>query len=139
MAISRKKQEAITKLYNAEVALCKYRGIPYDEYRYPVKGTIQDILNKADRILALTNEPLPAATDKQVHFLEILLAKDYNAGAREIYEAKKKDGKLPNRFQVSELISELKYCDDLIYGHYMVCQEEFAEIDKKIEEILSMI
>ena len=48
MAISRKKQEAITKLYNAEVALCKYRGIPYDEYRYTVKGTIQDILNKAE-------------------------------------------------------------------------------------------
>ena len=40
MAISRKKQEAITKLYNAEKTLCDHRGIPYDEYKYTFKGTI---------------------------------------------------------------------------------------------------
>lgn len=139
MAISRKKQEALTSLYNAEKILCEHRGIPYDEYKYPFKGTISEIISRAQRLLELANEPLPQATDKQIKFLEYLLSKDYNKIQREAYEAKKNEGKLPNRFQVSELISELKYCDDLIYGHYNVCQEEFAEIENKLDLIISMI
>ena len=139
MAISRKKQEAITKLYNAEKILCEHRGIPHDEYRYPVTGTIAQIISRAEKLLELANEPLPQATDKQIKFLEFLLSKDYNKTQKEAYNAKKEEGKLPNRFQVSELISELKYCDDLIYGHYNVCQEEFAEIENKLDLIISMI
>ena len=139
MAISRKKQEALTNLYNAEKTLCDHRGIPYDEYKYTFKGTISEIISRAQRLLELANEPLPQATDKQIKFLEYLLSKDYNKIQKEAYEAKKKEGKLPNRFQVSELISELKYCDDLIYGHYNVCQEEFAEIENKLDLIISMI
>ena len=145
MAISRKKQEALTNLYNAEKTLCDHRGIPYDEYKYTFKGTISEIIARAKRLLELANEPLPQATDKQIKFLEYLLSKDYNKIQKEAYEAKKKEGKLPNRFQVSELISELKSkkfplsCDDLIYGHYNVCQEEFAEIENKLNLIISMI
>lgn len=139
MAISRKKQEALTNLYNAEKTLCDHRGIPYDEYKYTFKGTISEIIARAKRLLELANEPLPQATDKQIKFLEYLLSKDYNKIQKEAYEAKKKEGKLPNRFQVSELISELKYCDDLIYGHYNICQEEFAEIENKLDLIISMI
>ena len=139
MAISRKKKEALTKLYNAERMLCEHRGIPYDEYKYPITGTIDQILSRAAYLLDLANAPLPQATDKQIKFLEYLLSKDYNKVQNEAYEAKKKEGRIPNRFQVSELISELKYCDDLIYGHYNVCQEEFAEIENKLDLIISMI
>jgi len=139
MAISRKKQEALNKLYNAERVLCEHRGIPHDEYRFPVTGTIDQILSRVAYLLDLANAPLPQATDKQIKFLEYLLSKDYNKVQKEAYEAKKKEGKVPNRFQVSELISELKYCEDLIYGHYNVCQEEFEEIEQKLNLIISMI
>ena len=141
MAISRKKQEAITKLINAENAVAKYRGIT--SYRFSwkpkVKMTIAQLNHCADSCMKLLEEDLPFATENQLNFLNILLKKDYNHSVRDHYNAAVSEGKNINKWQAIELINALKTNEDLIYTSFHVTQDEFAELEDRMYSIISMM
>ncbi len=142
MAISRKKQEAINKFMDAENAVATYRGVTYYKFSWKpyVNMTIKQLNNCADACMKLLNEELPAASEKQINFLNILLAKDYNHSARERYEAAVAEGKRINKWQAIELIGTLKTNDDYIYGSYPnIGQSDFAELEAQMDSIISMM
>lgn len=142
MAISRKKQEAINKFMDAENAVANYRGVTYYKFSWKpyVNMTIRQLNNCAEACMKLLNEELPAASEKQINFLNILLAKDYNHTARDHYEAAVAEGKRINKWQAIELIGTLKTNDDYIYGNYPnISQNDFAELEERMDSIISMM
>ena len=81
-----------------------------------------------------------AASEKQINFLNILLAKDYNHTVRDRYEAAIAEGKHINKWQAIELIGTLKTNDDYIYGSYPnISQNDFAELEERMDSIISMM
>ncbi len=142
MAISRKKQEAISKFIEAENAVANYRGVTYYRFSWKpyVNMTIKQLSNCADSCMKLLEQELPAASEKQINFLNILLAKDYNHTVRDRYEAAIAEGKHINKWQAIELIGTLKTNDDYIYGSYPnISQSDFAELEERMDSIISMM
>ena len=141
MAISRKKQEAITEFVNAENAVAEYRGITTYKFSWKpkVNMTIAQLKHCAESCMKLLDEELPFATEKQINFLNILLEKDYNHSTRDRYKAAVAEGKNLNKWQAIELINALKTSEDLIYSHFHVTQDEFAELDERMDAIISMM
>ena len=142
MAISRKKQEAISKFIEAENAVANYRGVTYYRFSWKpyVNMTIKQLSNCADSCMKLLEQELPAASEKQINFLNILLAKDYNHTVRDRYEAAIAEGKHINKWQAIELIGTLKTNDDYIYGSYPnISQNDFAELEERMDSIISMM
>ena len=142
MAISRKKQEAISKFIEAENAVANYRGVTYYRFSWKpyVNMTIKQLSNCADSCMKLLEQELPAASEKQINFLNILLAKDYNHTVRDRYEAAIAEGKHINKWQAIELIGTLKTNDDYIYGSYPnISQGDFAELEERMDSIISMM
>lgn len=142
MAISRKKQEAISKFIEAENAVATYRGVTYYRFSWKpyVNMTIKQLINCANSCMKLLEQELPAASEKQINFLNILLAKDYNHAVRDRYEAAIAEGKHINKWQAIELIGTLKTNDDYIYGSYPnISQNDFAELEERMDSIISMM
>ena len=142
MALSKKKQEAINRVYDMEAKVAEYRGIT--DYRFSWKdyrkSTIRALENYAKAMEEMLTQPLEYCTDKQWSFLMILLSKDYNSGTKASFDAAVKAGKKLTKHQASELINALKTADDYIYGRYPnICQRDFEELDEKMEKIIAMM
>ena len=142
MAISKKKMDAIVKLTNAENEVAKYRGIM--EYSFSWKPyrnmTIACLNSCTEKCLALLNEELPAASEKQLNFLNILLDKDYNISEKDAYNAAIAEGKTLNKWQGIELINILKTNENYIYGNYPnIGQRDFEELEERALSIISMM
>jgi len=141
MAISKKKLEAWNKVIEASKKVAEYRGLPFDEENcyFDGRDTVRKLEARAEYTLRLLDEPIPAPTEKQLSFLNILLDKPYNSGTKNAYLMRLVEDGEPNKYQVSALISKLKYGDDLIYGGYHVGSDDFERLDKEIEAIIALI
>jgi len=139
MAISRKKQEAITKLINVEKAVAEYRGITSYSFSWApkVSMTIAQLNNCINSCMKLLEEELPLASEKQINFLDILLNKDFNHSIRDRYKVAISEGKNINKWQAIELIGILKTYEGLIYSS--ATPNEFTDLEDRMKSIISMM
>ena len=129
----KKKDEAWGMLAQAEELLAEHYGIPYDEYggRQRTKSTTVDlILNHYTKGILdkITDEPIPAATEKQMKYLMKL------AKGEHLWESAL-EGMIPNKKQASWLIDAMKGLDDeyLLSMHPDEIEEREREIYKGID------
>lgn len=141
MATSRKKLEAFNKVVEASRKVAEYRGLPFDERctYFDGRDTVRKLEARAEYILRLLEEPIPAPTEKQLNFLNILLDKPYNSGTKTAYLMRLVEDAEPNKYQVSALIGALKEVDNLIYGGYCVTKEDFDRNEEEINAIIALI
>ena len=142
MAISRKKQEAINKVYAMEQKVAEYRGIP--EFRYSWKDYSKNpiwFLEKiAKSVEELLNEEIPMPSEKQINYLNILLSKDYVGSIREEYNKAINEGKSLNKYQATLLIGKLKLNDEYIYGNYPnIGAHDFDVLFDEMSNIISLM
>jgi len=142
MAISRKKQEAINKVYAMERKVAEYRRIP--EFRYSWKdysrNTVWALENIAKSVENLLSEEIPMPSEKQINYLNILLSKDYVGSIREEYNKAINEGKMLNKYQATLLIGKLKLNDEYIYGHYPnIGSNDFDILFDEMSNIISLM
>ena len=142
MAISRKKQEAINKIYAMEQKVAQYRGIP--DFRYSWKDYSKNpiwFLEKiAKSVEELLNEEIPMPSEKQINYLNMLLSKDYVHDIKEEYNKAINEGKHLNKYQATLLISKLKLNDEYIYGNYPnIGVHDFDTLFDEMSNIISMM
>lgn len=129
----KRKDEAWGMLADAEELLAEYYGIPYDEYggRQRTSSTTIDIVlnlytkGVLDKII---DEPIPAATEKQMNYLMKL------AKGEHLWESGL-EGMIPNKRQASWLINAMKGLGDeyLLSMHPDEIEEREREIYKGID------
>lgn len=129
----KKKDEAWGMLADAEELLAEYYGIPYDEYggrQRTSSTTIDLVLNLYTKgvLDKITDEPIPAATEKQMNYL-MKLAKGERLWVSGL------EGMIPNKRQASWLINAMKGLDDecLLNMHPDEIEEREREIYKGID------
>ena len=129
----KKKDEAWGMLADAEELLAEYYGIPYDEYggrQRTSSTTIDLVLNLYTKGILdkITDEPIPAATEKQMNYL-MKLAKGERLWMSGL------EGMIPNKRQASWLINAMKGLDDeyLLNMHPDEIEEREREIYKGID------
>lgn len=129
----KRKDEAWGMLADAEELLAEYYGIPYDEYggrQRTSSTTIDIVLNIYTKgvLDKITDEPIPAATEKQMNYLMKLAKGEY------LWESGL-DGMIPNKRQASWLINAMKGLDDeyLLSMHPDEIEEKEREIYKGID------
>lgn len=129
----KKKDEAWGMLADAEELLAEYYGIPYDEYggrQRTSSTTIDLVLNLYTKGILdkITDEPIPAATEKQMNYLMKL------AKGERLWESGL-EGMIPNKRQASWLINAMKGLDDeyLLNMHPDEIEEREREIYKGID------
>lgn len=142
MAISRKKQEAINKIYAMEQKVAQYRGIPDFKYSWKdySKNPIWFLEKIAKSVEELLNEEIPLPSEKQINYLNMLLSKDYVHDIREEYNKAINEGKHLNKYQATQLISKLKLNDEYIYGNYPnIGVHDFDTLFDEMSNIISMM
>lgn len=129
----KRKDEAWGMLADAEELLAEYYGIPYDEYggrQRTSSTTIDLVLNLYTKgvLDKITDEPIPAATEKQMNYLMKL------AKGEHLWESGL-EGMIPNKRQASWLINAMKGLDDeyLLSMHPDEIEEREREIYKGID------
>lgn len=129
----KRKDEAWGMLADAEELLAEYYGIPYDEYggrQRTSSTTIDLVLNLYTKgvLDKITDEPIPAATEKQMNYL-MKLAKEEHLWESGL------EGMIPNKRQASWLINAMKGLDDeyLLSMHPDEIEEREREIYKGID------
>lgn len=129
----KRKDEAWGMLADAEDLLAEYYGIPYDEYggrQRTSSTTIDLVLNLYTKgvLDKITDEPIPAATEKQMNYLMKL------AKGEHLWESGL-EGMIPNKRQASWLINAMKGLDDeyLLSMHPDEIEEREREIYKGID------
>lgn len=129
----KRKDEAWTMLADAEELLAEYYGIPYDEYggrQRTSSTTIDLVLNLYTKgvLDKITDEPIPAATEKQMNYLMKL------AKGEHLWESGL-EGMIPNKRQASWLINAMKGLGDeyLLSMHPDEIEEREREIYKGID------
>ena len=129
----KRKDEAWGMLADAEELLAEYYGIPYDEYggrQRTSSTTIDLVLNLYTKgvIDKITDEPIPAATEKQMNYLMKL------AKGEHLWESGL-EGMIPNKRQASWLINAMKGLGDeyLLSMHPDEIEEREREIYKGID------
>lgn len=129
----KRKDEAWGMLADAEELLAEYYGIPYDEYggrQRTSSTTIDIVLNIYTKgvLDKITDEPIPAATEKQMNYLMKL------AKGEHLWESGL-DGMIPNKRQASWLINAMKGLGDeyLLSMHPDEIEEREREIYKGID------
>ena len=120
-------------LADAEELLAEYYGIPYDEYgglQRTSSTTIDLVLNLYTKgvLDKITDEPIPAATEKQMNYLMKL------AKGEHLWESGL-EGMIPNKRQASWLINAMKGLGDeyLLSMHPDEIEEREREIYKGID------
>lgn len=135
MAITRKKQEALKALADAERKLAEYWGVPaVTPFRMNERTTIREINGAAKRTLENAEKPIAGATEKQMRFIGKLLSKDYNKSFKE-----RLDGLKLNKYQASEVINNLLTTDDMIVSPYQLSSHHFEMHDEEMNEIIDLI
>lgn len=142
MAISRKKQEAINKVYAMEQKVAEYRGIP--EFRYSWKdysrNPVWALENIAKSVENLLSEEIPMPSEKQINYLNTLLSKDYVASIKSEYEKAVNEGRSLNKYQATLFISKLVTNNEYIYGHIPnIGQHDFEELEDDMMNIISLM
>lgn len=129
----KRKDEAWGMLADAEELLAEYYGIPYDEYggrQRTSSTTIDIVLNIYTKgvLDKITDEPIPAATEKQMNYL-MKLAKGEHLWESGLY------GMIPNKRQASWLINAMKGLGDeyLLSMHPDEIEEREREIYNGID------
>ena len=129
----KRKDEAWGMLADAEELLAEYYGIPYDEYggrQRTSSTTIDLVLNLYTKgvLDKITDEPIPAATEKQMNYLMKL------AKGEHLWESGL-EGMIPNKRQASWLINAMKGLGDeyLLSMHPDEIEEREREIYKGID------
>lgn len=129
----KRKDEAWGMLADAEELLAEYYGIPYDEYggrQRTSSTTIDIVLNIYTKgvLDKITDEPIPAATEKQMNYLMKL------AKGEHLWESGL-EGMIPNKRQASWLINAMKGLGDeyLLSMHPDEIEEREREIYKGID------
>lgn len=129
----KRKDEAWGMLADAEELLAEYYGIPYDEYggrQRTSSTTIDIVLNIYTKgvLDKITDEPIPAATEKQMNYLMKLAKGEY------LWESGL-EGMIPNKRQASWLINAMKGLGDeyLLSMHPDEIEEREREIYKGID------
>ena len=129
----KRKDEAWGMLADAEELLAEYYGIPYDEYggrQRTSSTTIDIVLNLYTKgvLDKITDEPIPAATEKQMNYLMKL------AKGEHLWESGL-EGMIPNKRQASWLINAMKGLGDeyLLSMHPDEIEEREREIYKGID------
>lgn len=129
----KRKDEAWGMLADAEELLAEYYGIPYDEYggrQRTSSTTIDIVLNIYTKgvLDKITDEPIPAATEKQMNYLMKL------AKGEHLWESGL-EGMIPNKRQASWLINAMKGLGDeyLLSIHPDEIEEREREIYKGID------
>lgn len=129
----KRKDEAWGMLADAEELLAEYYGIPYDEYggrQRTSSTTIDLVLNLYTKgvLDKITDEHIPAATEKQMNYLMKL------AKGEHLWESGL-EGMIPNKRQASWLINAMKGLDDeyLLSMHPDEIEEREREIYKGID------
>ena len=129
----KRKDEAWGMLAEAEELLAEYYGIPYDEYggrQRTSSTTIDLVLNLYTKgvLDKITDEPIPAATEKQMNYL-MKLAKEEHLWESGL------EGMIPNKRQASWLINAMKGLGDeyLLSMHPDEIEEREREIYKGID------
>ena len=129
----KRKDEAWGMLSDAEELLAEYYGIPYDEYggrQRTSSTTIDIVLNLYTKgvLDKITDEPIPAATEKQMNYLMKL------AKGEHLWESGL-EGMIPNKRQASWLINAMKGLGDeyLLSMHPDEIEEREREIYKGID------
>ena len=129
----KRKDEAWGMLADAEELLAEYYGIPYDEYggrQRTSSTTIDIVLNLYTKgvLDKITDEPIPAATEKQMNYL-MKLAKGEHLWEYGL------EGMIPNKRQASWLINAMKGLGDeyLLSMHPDEIEEREREIYKGID------
>lgn len=129
----KRKDEAWDMLADAEELLAEYYGIPYDEYggrQRTSSTTIEIVLNIYTKgvLDKITDEPITAATEKQMNYLMKL------AKGEHLWESGL-DGMIPNKRQASWLINAMKGLGDeyLLSMHPDEIEEREREIYKGID------
>lgn len=129
----KRKDEAWGMLADAEELLAEYYGIPYDEYggrQRTSSTTIDLVLNLYTKgvLDKVTDEPIPAATEKQMNYLMKL------AKGEHLWESGL-EGMIPNKRQASWLINAMKGLGDeyLLSMHPDEIEEREREIYKGID------
>lgn len=133
-----KKEQAYRAVYDAIDKVREYRGLPVNRELFNCYGerhasdTTAHLMAKAQNILLMLNEPIPAATEKQIALLVNFSKKEMHQELRGVENWK------INKFQASELITECINLKNAAYGHassYNVFVQEDLMISAILEKI----